>query len=103
MPRRYFHRHWIKPHFDSLRSFIKYKNWWASITPEMFGPATLGSERDELPSRLRRHRSDLPHYLSSHLSKPELDLSSHLNRDLNYHLNLNQTPETEHQLDISDR
>ena len=88
MPRRYFHRHWIKPHFDSLRSFIKYKNWWRR-------------------NQLRRHEAKpnlhLSSYLSSHLSKPELDLSSHLNRDLNYHLNLRQIPETEHQLDISDR
>ena len=69
----------------------------------MFGPA----EREQLGGRLRRHRSDLPHYLSSHLSRPELDLSAHLNRDLNYHLNLSDPkrlfPETEHQVDISER
>ena len=102
MPRRYFHRRSIKPHFDSLRSFIKYKNWWRRNQTEIFGP-----EREELTSRLRRHEAKpnlhLSSYLSTHQSKPELDLSSHLNRDLNYHLNLRQIPETEHQLDISDR
>ena len=85
---RHFHRHWIKPRFRSLRQFIKYRNWWRSQ-----------SQKDS--------ESYLSSHLSSHLSRPELDLSSHLNRDLNYHLQINkmknQIPQTEHQLDISDR
>lgn len=73
MPRRYFHRHWVKPRFRSLSHFTKYKKLY------------------------------LDSHLSSHLSRPDLDLSSHLNRDLNYHLKLNLMPKTEHQLDISER
>ena len=94
MPRRYFHRHWIKPHFKSLRHFIRWKQW-LKAEPEIFG-----AERDDCGNRLDRHLSS---HLSSHLSRPELDLSSHLNRDLNYHLKVNLLPKTEHQLDISER
>ena len=80
MPRRYFHRHWVKPRFRSLSHFIKYKKLYL----------------DDLNSGLSSH-------LSSHLSRPDLDLSSHLNRDRKYHLKLNLMPKTEHQLDISER
>ena len=100
MPRRYFHRHWIKPHFNSLRDFIRFKHWWRH-RPETFGP-----EREQLGGRLRRHRSEVPHHLSSHMSRPDPDLRAHLHRDLEYHLRLKQKsdfPETEHQVDVSER
>ena len=87
-------RRFIKPHFNSLEHFCKYKKWWLK-KQEMFGP-----ERDDLTSRLRRHeRSNLRSHLSSHLSS-----------DLNFQIWLNQAAHsshkmraTEHQLDISDR
>ena len=86
MPRRYFHRHWVKPRFRSLSHFTKYKKLY------------LDSHLQTKPAD-----RDLAGFVSSHLSRPDLDLSSHLNRDLNYHLKLDLPPKTEHQLDISER
>ena len=91
-------KRFIKPQFNSLEQFCKYKKWWL-LKQEVFGP-----EREDLSSRLRRHeKSNLRSHLRSHLS-------SHLNSDLNFQIWLNKSvyyshkmPETEHQLDISDR